>query len=105
MYVYTALYQDGRIEVLDTPKKKWKGEKIWEYLGGYMEMIPKDYYPTKMNGTVLGESEARFKPQNHRNPHMQVIHDMFTGRDWDCVGNLLLEQTERQNKIWLESQK
>ena len=100
MYIYTALKQDGTTEVLDTCKTKWDYKKLSGHIGGFIEIIPSDYYPKGLTGTVYGHEEGRFNELNHRNPHLLAITDTF-GDVWDTVGDLLLEQTEKQNATWL----
>ena len=99
MYIYTALYQDGTTEELGRSAKKWKYEKIKEFIGGYIEYLPDSYFPEGMRGQVIGDEEGRFKAGNKRNPHMKVVVDP-NGGQWDCVGDLLLEQTEKQSIKW-----
>lgn len=102
MYVYTLLLQDGSYVVLDKCFKKWKYKQISKLVGGMIEYIPTDYFPEGMRGSVIGNEEGRFNPVNHRNPHMKVLYDPM-GRAWDTVGDLLLEQTEKQFAKWQES--
>ena len=102
MYIYTLLKQNGTTEVLDTAKTKWKYEQLRDTVGGYIEIIPNSYYPKGMTGTVYGHEEARFNSDNHTNSHLKTITDIF-GDKWDTVGDLLLEQTEKQNAIYTAS--
>lgn len=97
-YTYTKLKQDGTTETLHTGKK-WNYEQIRDAVGGTIELIPRDYYPKNMTGQVYGHEEGRFNPFNHRNPIMKVLKGnpaLGEPAEWDCVGDLILEQTEKQ---------
>lgn len=100
MYIYTILKQNGQIETLEPCKTKWKYEQLRKQVDGMIEIIPETYYPKGMKGTVYGNEEARFNSNNTRNQCMLVITDDFYGDEWDCVGDLLLEQTEKQYANW-----
>jgi len=102
MYYYTHLLQNGETADLGTSKTKWKYPKLKAAVDGYIELIPRDYYPPGMSGTVYGNEEGRFNPDNHRNPHLLTLKDIV-GNEWDTVGDLLLEQTEKQYKDWQEA--
>lgn len=99
MYIYTALYQDGTTKELGRSTKKWKYKQLSDYVGGMIEYIPTSYFPKGMSGQVIGNEEGRFIAGNRRNPHMKVVVDP-NGNQWDTVGDLLLEQTEKQNIKW-----
>lgn len=101
MYHYTSLNQDGTITDLGTSQKKWAYDRIKTFIGNYIECIPVVYFPKGMTGQVIGDEEARYNAWVERNPHMKVITDPF-GQEWDCVGTLLLEQTEKQYAKWQE---
>lgn len=100
-YTYTKLKQDGTTETLHTGKK-WQYEKLRDAVGGFIEIIPRDYYPKGLTGTVFGHEEARFNRDNHTNPHLKTITDIF-GDKWDTVGDLVLEQTDKQYLKWQEA--
>jgi len=102
MYYYTELKQDGTYTVVDETPKKWEFDRIRKFVGGFIEYMPSDYMPKGMTGQVIGHEEARFNSNNVTNPFMEVLIDMF-GEKWDCVGNLLLEQTEKQFNKWQAS--
>jgi len=94
MHIYTLLNQDGTTQEIHRGKK-FEYDQLRDTIGGMIEIIPRDYYPEGMKGTVFGHEEARFDSSNHRNPHMLVL------QEWDTVGNLLLEQTEKQHNKWI----
>lgn len=100
MYIYTKLRQDGRFITYEPSKTKWTYEQLKNQVNGMVEIIPKNYYPIGMNGTVYGNEEARFNSDNTRNQCMLVIKDDLYGDEWDTVGDLLLEQTEKQYEKW-----
>lgn len=102
MYYYTHLKQDGTYVVLEQTATKWEYERLKKFTGGYIEYMPDDYLPKGMSGQVIGDEEGRLNSTNHRNPFMRVLTDDM-GNEWYCVGDLLLEQTEKQFNKWQKS--
>lgn len=102
LYQYTILKQDGTKEELP-PQKKMDFDKVREILKcRTIEFIPKDYHPSWIKGFryVMGDENAGVMINmadrvNYRNPHMEVLTDMF-GEEWDVIGDLLLEQTYKE---------
>lgn len=101
MYYYTHLKQDGTFTVVDKTAKKWEYEQLRKFIQNYIEVIPDAYMPDNMNGTLYGDEEGRFNKDNKRNPFTKVLKDVDEA-EWDCVGDLLLEQTEKQFNKWQE---
>lgn len=100
MILYTLLKMDGTEEELLQTEKEVELSQLYKWLNcTTVKLIPSDYYPDGMQGTVFGNEEGRFNDDNHRNPHMKVLHDPM-GQAWDTVGDLLLEQTEKQHDKW-----
>lgn len=99
MYYYTLLKQDGTDESLAATPKKWSYEVLREEIGNIIEIIPESYMPENMQGTVYGDEEARFNPENTTNRHMKMLVD-DDGGVWDVVGDLILEQTEKEYFEW-----
>lgn len=99
-YVYTHLKQDGSSIELARVSKKWDYTKLRAFIGNSIEYIPEEYFMDGLKGQVIGDEEARYNTNNVRNQHMKIIHDPIFNEDWDVVGDLLLEQTEKQNQAW-----
>src|ERR1700756_4482375 len=94
LYQYTIYKQDGTIEELKPCKKKEFGgiDGLYSILDcRTIELIPMDYVPKELGrGTYFGDEEARFNSNNHTNPHMKTITDVF-GSVWDVVGDIVKE--------------
>lgn len=103
MKYYTLLKQDGTRELFYSGKAL-PYDELRDKLGcRILELIPKDYYPDGMVGTLWGDEEGRFNPDNKRNPHTKVLRglpEFGQDHDWDCVGDLILEQTQAQYSRW-----
>jgi hypothetical protein len=103
LYQYTILKQDGTKEVLKPCKKKTLKE-LYQILNCQMvEIIPNAYYEGLGHGhcTMWGDEEARFNPENYRNPHFKVLKGNIAleeEREWDVVGNIIKEEIYKGNK-------
>lgn len=92
MYLYTLLKQDGTQEELAQVPKEVELSQLYKWLNcTTVELIPSDYYQEAWIGDgdtiVWGDEEGRFNSENKRNPHTKVL-----GEEWDCVGDLVLQQ-------------
>lgn len=94
-YTYTLLKQDGATESLGEFDKEMDYLEVRKILNCQMlEIIPEAYHQkewVKRGRLLWGDEEGRFNSNNHRNPHTKVLVDDL-GNEWDCVGNLLLQE-------------
>ena len=96
-YQYTLYKQDGTIELLPISPKKTFAE-LYQVLGcTTIERIPDEYYAGKgiPHGIMFGDEEGRYRSQNHRNPHFNVLTDEAGGQ-WDVVGDCVFEHLLRK---------
>ncbi len=96
-YKYTLLKQDGTVEDLGVgPKRSFK--ELYGVLNcSTIEIINHAYYEGRGYGrcTMLGDEEARFNSENHRNPHFNVLKgdpELGEELEWDVVGDIIKEE-------------
>ncbi len=100
LYQYTILKQDGTSKVLPVSPKK-DSKELYKLLNcTTIEIIPSSYYSGLNWGRciVFGDEEGRYNRLNERNPHFNVIQDIF-GAPWDVVGDCIREEVYKGEKI------
>ena len=87
LYQYTRLFPDGTSEELE-PREKMSLEEYQAEVGGFIEIVPSEYYEGKGWGrcTVYCNEEGRFSSNPHRNRHFNVL-----GPNFYIVGTCLKE--------------
>lgn len=83
---YSRLKTDGTIETICLRDTEMKISELQAEVGGYIEVVPPDYYAGKGWGesTCYCDEESRFKEPVIQNPH---FHDL--GHGFDIVGDVI----------------
>lgn len=91
-YVYTLYGASGDDDILElSPREKMTLEELQEAVGGYIEILPSEYYKHKGWGrcTVYVDEEGKFKGK----PRNNFFKDL--GEGFFVVGTALREQVYR----------